>query len=365
MPGLLQYKEDLASGTITAPYTPQHSNNPEDADIWLPSRIANAHRSRVCREGLAEIEDRIRTAQCYDALDVIRQTLKIKSRMVMFKNKNVRGQREGLRSRAVIDRVHERARVHAAKYRAARDAKYALSGGGAWEEVLRVLMDADVRGYQDKNRLRVRTGRLGTLDDEQVEAAERRGDPSSAGTVEDIDMEDDAGIFLWDEERTRRDGTGETRRTLSWIWTTKSRTPNDDDETDDILRSEWAKSRARANRCKEEVLLLREEMRRVLVFLEWKSEWWVERQELREGLLRDLDEGLRAFAMGQADLQRRLAVRFREIWKGSLQDEATDNCTSSNNDADDPEDDGEEDDDDEESDIDDNLGDGEDDENGD
>ena len=158
MPGLLQYKEDLASGTITAPYTPQHSDNPEDADIWLPSRIANTQRSHVCREGLAEIEERIRTAQCHDALDVIRQTLKIKSQMVKFKNQNVRGQREGLRSRAVIDRVHERARMHAAKYRAARDAKYALSGGGPWEEVLRVLMDADVRGYQDKNRLRVRTG---------------------------------------------------------------------------------------------------------------------------------------------------------------------------------------------------------------
>ena len=235
MPGLLQYKEDLASGTITAPYTPRHSDNPEDADIWLPSRIANAHRSRVCREGLAEIEERIRTAQCYDALDVIRHTLKIKSRMVMFKNQNVRGQREGLRSRAVIDRVHERARVHAAKYRAAREAKYALSGGGPWEEVLQVLMDADVRGYQDKNRLRVRTGRLGTLDDEQVEAAEGGGGPSSARTVEDVEMEDGAGISLWDEVRERRDGTGETRRTLSWIWTTKSRSPNDDDETDDIL----------------------------------------------------------------------------------------------------------------------------------
>ena len=58
-------------------------------------------------------------AQCYDALDVIQHTLKIKSHMVKFKNQNVHGQWEGLRSRSVIDRVHERAQMHVAKYWAA------------------------------------------------------------------------------------------------------------------------------------------------------------------------------------------------------------------------------------------------------
>lgn len=108
-------------------------------DIWLPSRIAEGHRSRVCREGLATIEERIRTAKCYDALDAIRHALTVKGRMIMFKNKNVCGQRGGLRSRSVIDRVHEKAREQAAKYRTARKAKYALSGQGPWEEVLWVL----------------------------------------------------------------------------------------------------------------------------------------------------------------------------------------------------------------------------------
>ena len=74
------------------------------------------------------------------------------------------------------------------------------------------------------------------LDDDQVEAATARGggEGSAAGAVEDISMEGD-GISLWDQERTKRDGTGETRRTLSWIWTTKSRNASEDDETDDIL----------------------------------------------------------------------------------------------------------------------------------
>ena len=48
MPGLLQYRADIASGASAVPYSPPPSANPEDADIWLPSRIAEAHRSRVC-----------------------------------------------------------------------------------------------------------------------------------------------------------------------------------------------------------------------------------------------------------------------------------------------------------------------------
>jgi hypothetical protein len=317
MPGLLQYQTDLASGSITARYSPHDSDNPEDVDIWLPSRIAEAHRSRVCREGLADIEERIRTAQCYDALDAIRHALTVKSRMIMFKNKNVRGQKDGLRSRSVIDRVHEKAREQAAKYRTAREAKYALCGEGPWKDVLRVLLDGDVRGYRDKNILRVRKGRPGTLEDEQVEVAGDSG-------IKNAEMEDGSGIPLLEEERDRRDGTGETRRTLSWIWTTESRTPNEGDETDDVLRSEWAKSRARANRCKEEVLLLKEEMRRVLVFLEWKSDWWLQQQSLREGLPLELGEGLRAFSFGQADLQKHLASHFKEIWCHALDSDNND-----------------------------------------
>ena len=170
--------------------------------------------------------------QCHDTLDIICQTLWIKSQMVLFKT---HGQREGLHSRTVIDRVHERAWMHAAKYRVAQEAKYALSGEGPWEEVLRALMDGDVRGYHDPNCLRIQTGQLGTLDDEQVGAVEGGGGPSRTGIVEDVDMEDSTGIFLWDEERMRRDRTGETWRTLSWIWTTKSQTLSDSNDTDDIL----------------------------------------------------------------------------------------------------------------------------------
>ena len=77
-------------------------------------------------------------------------------------------------------------------------------------------MDGDVRAYQDKNHLHVRRGQLGTLDDKQVEAAR------ATATAEDIDIEDSAGLSLDDEDQTKHDGTGETWRTLLWIWMTKS-----------------------------------------------------------------------------------------------------------------------------------------------
>lgn len=222
MPGFLQHRETLET-TSTA--------HPEDATIWLPSQIPAAVRSRICYLDLPGIEERIRTAHCHDGLDALHRVLTIKACMVLFKNKNIPGQRDGTRSRAVIDRVHERARAAAERYRVARLAKYALAGGGEWEQVLRVLQDGDVRGYQDPNHLRVCRGHRGTLEDDQVNEA------SAVGRDGDDDSGDDAsGINLLNEKRDRWDGTGETRRTLSWIWTTQSHSPNPNDEGDDILR---------------------------------------------------------------------------------------------------------------------------------
>ena len=59
--------------------------------------------------------------------------------MIAFKNRSIHGQKQGTCSRAVIDRVHEQARIAAGKYQAAQMAKLRLAGPGEWEKVLRVL----------------------------------------------------------------------------------------------------------------------------------------------------------------------------------------------------------------------------------
>ncbi|KDR74714.1 hypothetical protein GALMADRAFT_70522 [Galerina marginata CBS 339.88] len=301
MPGLLQYQVDRAN---EGQALETKSHHPEDEELWLPSRIPAGCRTRVCQKGLPKMEERLRLGQCQDSLENIRQVLRLKARMIQFKNKNIRGQREGLRSRDVIDRVHDRARAAAGKYRAARQALFELRGSGDWEETYRVLEDGDVRGYQDPNKLQPRKARQGTWEDGQVP-----GDSKAEGATEELN--------LYNEPRTRRDGTGETRRTLSWIWTT-SQTARTEDEKDDIVRSEWAKSRARAARSREEVMLLKEEMRCVLKYLEWKSDWWKKRGEMRSEVSRELKEGLHAFAASQADVQEALASHFRKLWEAPL-----------------------------------------------
>lgn len=398
-PGLLEYKSSLGSEEAA---TSSASEKVEETILWLPSRVPASHRAAVWVKGLPDVEERLRTAQCTDALDSVRRILRIKTRMIEFKNKNIRGQRRGTRSRAVIDRVHERARAAAEQYRAARAAKFELVGSGEWEKVHQVLADGDIRGYQDANRLRPRRGRKGTREDDEEEM-----EPEDEEEVE---------FELFNEKRTRRDGTGETRRTLSWIWTTDSSgksiakaveelkegdgemnkegggevtAEGDSAETaaqsgqemavdaaattpdktvdgegsmdvdqgnetgrslrskgkkkgkatgrrgkskgkktkkiqdDDILRAEWARSRARVERAKEEVMMVKEEMGRTLRFLGWKERWWEGQRTGRANISKELSEGLEAYAIGQARVHRQLASKFKEVWKSPLTEGGT------------------------------------------
>jgi hypothetical protein len=83
------------------------------------------------------------------------------------------------------------------------------------------------------------------------------------------------------------------------------------------LRIEWCRSRARAMRWSEEVLLLREEMRRVLQFLEWHAGWWEDRRSLHEGLTSELAEGMTAYASKQANIRRSIRKSFNHLWRAS------------------------------------------------
>jgi hypothetical protein len=87
---------------------------------------------------------------------------------------------------------------------------------------------------------------------------------------------------------------------------------------------QWAKARARSRRWNEEVQLLKEEMRRVLAYFEYKAAWWVERgdAEGRE-TTPELAEGLRAYAEDQAQLQRDLGSKFAAKWEALRRDGVT------------------------------------------
>lgn len=311
MPGLLGLQAELVA---SLPTMSKDSHQPEHVPLWLPSSLTPEMRRIACGVNIEAYEEKLRTAQCHDLLEKIRHLLRVKTRMVQFKNKNIRGQVAGTRSRTVINRVQDRARYLSQHYRIARAAKLALSGPGDWEKNLRELNDSDVRSYQDPDRLQKRKGRKGTLEDEQLEAA----------TTVHNEEQEGGGIDLMAEKRSRRDGTGETRRTLSWIWLVERGDGTYEGagsgQSDDILRSEWAKSRARCNRATEEVRLLREEMRRLVEFLNWKARWWTERQTLRSANDKALREGITSYAIKQARVQRELGALAQNLFKIPLEE---------------------------------------------
>ena len=311
MPGLLGLQAELVA---SLPTSGKDNHQPEHVPLWLPSSLSPEMRQIACGANIEAYEERLRTAQCHDLLEKIRHILRIKTRMVQFKNKNIRGQVAGTRSRTVINRVQDRARYSSQHYRIARAAKLALSGPGDWEKHLRILNDSDVRSYQDPDRLQKRNGRRGTLEDGQLEAA---------AMVHDEEQLDE-GVNLMAEKRSKRDGTGETRRTLSWIWLVERGDGTYEGaaggQSDDILRSEWAKSRARSNRATEEVRLLREEMRRLVEFLNWKARWWTVRQTLRSSTNKALLEGITSYAIKQARVQRELGALAQNLFKTPLEE---------------------------------------------
>ncbi|KAJ8585288.1 hypothetical protein M405DRAFT_699075, partial [Rhizopogon salebrosus TDB-379] len=215
--------------------------------------------------------------------------------MVHFKNKNHHGQREGTRSHTLIDGVQHCVDSWAQKYRDAHKAKLLLSGPGPWEEVLRPLEPGNMRSYVDPEIPTwkpVNTSDPSGLDDSLMDDTMDRAD--------------------------RRQPTGETRRTFSWIWISiPAAIARGEEGMDDILHAEWLKSRAWAARWTEEVQLLREEMRHVLAFLEWRSNWWKECPVLRQ-VDTALAEALRAFASEQAQLQLNIVASFRDLWRKPL-----------------------------------------------
>lgn len=80
------------------------------------------------------------------------------------------------------------------------------------------------------------------------------------------------------------------------------------------MRVEWSKSKARAERWREEVILLSEEMRRVLVYFEWKARWWMIQGPRRAANRPDIQEGIIAYSAKQTAIYNDLAKSFATQW---------------------------------------------------
>ncbi|KAJ7787847.1 hypothetical protein B0H14DRAFT_3505058 [Mycena olivaceomarginata] len=108
---------------------------------------------------------------------------------------------------------------------------------------------------------------------------------------------------LNDEEKEDNRKAREGRRNLSWIWYSGGIRDSDVKADGSLHEVEWAKARARAERWREELILLEEEMRRVLEF-----------SEARSDVTPELAEGLRAYALAQAARERAWELDWRNKW---------------------------------------------------
>jgi hypothetical protein len=68
------------------------------------------------------------------------------------------------------------------------------------------------------------------------------------------------------------------------------------------------------HRWEEEVELVGEEMRRVLCYMDWRSQYWQSLVSKREVLDSTVREGIAAYASKQAYVALMMARRFSEQW---------------------------------------------------
>ncbi|KAJ7590263.1 hypothetical protein C8J56DRAFT_1004154 [Mycena floridula] len=258
----------------------------EDIKLWLPSEMPSTTRSRGCVKGLVEMELKLRVAQCSDCLESIRNRLHAKRHFINYRNTHIVGQHDGMRARGMIDSVGDHVTFYATKYHAVRAALMCLASQEEYPR-FRPLADADIK-----------------LDIEIM---------SDAEATKKLTLQGSSRVRIHDE--LRKEGAADRRpRHMSWIWLT---IPGDGSEmVHDSVRVEWSKARARSRRWREEVKLLKEEMRRVRESLLFLVNLWRERAT-RIRLEEDaaMRSGLAAYTFLQEDHSLRTQRRFQLLWE--------------------------------------------------
>ena len=273
MPQASAYLPD--ENTSPAPDDPTQrpeSSKPETWPLFLPSAIPQDNRS-PCYKGVIETERVLRLAQLQDNLVDLRRSRRALRNLQLYFKRNVagEGQKTQTRTRAVETSAKSRINRAIRRYRTAYHALLGLDPSGEWTKEFRELRNEDNRG--------------------PLKEAEEMG-------------------------------IGDGQYTPSWIWTTPSAAalPGEGSEAEqrevnETARHEWMTCRARADRWVEEKELVQEEMRRVIVFLEWKSRSWSEKVGSRmDSCTPDIQRGADAYARKQAHIHREIAIVFAGQW---------------------------------------------------
>lgn len=177
---------------------------PEDVKLYLPSECSASRALQAevgCPQRLIKQETALRRGQCSDALTRIRSRLCAKRYLVNYRNAHVRGQRATGRSAALIESIGTKIKDAVDKYRRSWASLVRLAGVdgcGAFRE----LRDSDVKVYVTAEADAEAVKKLGRLHerDSRITGTGRLGGKAA-------------------KQAKRRDVPGETRATMSWIWT--------------------------------------------------------------------------------------------------------------------------------------------------
>ena len=149
-------------------------------------------------------------------------------------------------------------------------------------------------------------------------------DPDSAWSIQLKELKD--RDISGPGKDTNDETTSNSHYEPSWIWLVPhlSQTSNpNDEEFNDSMCVEWAKSRARMVRWKEEFLLVQEEMRRVLVYLRWRANWWQEQSSLWAHSDKSIVSGISGYAHKQAAICSHMAKKCARHWLLCLEAKGT------------------------------------------
>ncbi|CAK5279026.1 unnamed protein product [Mycena citricolor] len=253
---------------------------PEDVKLYLPSALPPGERALGCQSGVAEMEARLREAQCTDALAALQKHLHAKRHLWFWKMKRSKGQKAGAQAYGIVKQIDGRIAQTAAKYRAARSALIALKGA------------AHAPHFQALLPEHISLDDVSNMDAEAVQRLKKA----------------DAGRG----ERAARQQPGTSKKVMLWIWTVKVPGVEGSEMTiHDSIRLEWCRAKARKKRWEEEVLLLREEMRRVLRSIDYEAAAWKKCTEVeRDDLDVEVHAGVIAYALKQADWCHQLRDHF-------------------------------------------------------
>jgi len=279
----------LVANTTSKLLSPTDSLAAEDVPLFLPSSLSPNLQSTLGFSKILAYEIQLRIAQADDALADIRHHLRIISGLWQFKKVNISGtgNQPNTRMRSLFNRFHHRMRQSVLCYRAARSALLATNFGRQnWEDTqdrLKDLKDSDVCG------------------------------PGK----------DD---FYLQEPGKANYGASKGRYEMSWIWLVpKSKLEVDTNSSEQVfdegLRVEWSKSQARKMRWEEEVQIVQEEMRRTIVYYEWKQQWWLQKTPQETTSEDTIQHGISAYSQKQAHYCKCMAKSFAMAWLPFLQSE--------------------------------------------